>query len=148
MLVRPASADDAAAIADFQILMARETEEMELDPATVRAGVTAVFADSSKGAYYVAEAGGRVVGSLLTVPEWSDWRNRTVLWIHSVYVVPQHRRRGVFRALYQFLRTKVEADPALGGLRLYVEQNNVIAQRTYAQLGMDGEHYRLFEWMK
>lgn len=148
MTVRPATIDDAAAISRFQILMACETEALDLDPATVAAGVAAVFADTAKGAYYVAEVDGQVVASLLTVPEWSDWRNRTILWIHSVYVVSEYRRRGIFGALYQYLKDKVQADPMLGGLRLYVEQDNVVAQCTYVRLGMDGEHYRMFEWMK
>lgn len=148
MTIRPATPEDAAVIADFQILMARETEGMELDPSTVRAGVGAVFADPSKGTYYVAEADGQVVASLLTVSEWSDWRCRTILWIHSVYVTPTHRRRGIFGALYGHLKERVQSDPALGGLRLFVERDNHTAQQTYTQMGMDGEHYRMFEWMK
>jgi GNAT superfamily N-acetyltransferase len=128
--------------------MARETESFELDLPTVRKGVAAVFADSSKGRYFIAESGGEIVGGLLTVPEWSDWRNGTVLWIHSVYVIAEFRRRGVFRAMYSHLKSMVDHDPALRGLRLYVHRDNGVAQSTYAHLGMDGEHYKLFEWMK
>jgi GNAT superfamily N-acetyltransferase len=110
--------------------------------------VHAVYGDPGKGHYYVAEVDGQVAGSLLTIDEWSDWRNGTVLWIHSVYVRPEFRRRGVFRALYAHLKQKVESDAGLRGLRLYVEKDNRVAQNTYADLGMDGEHYKLFEWMK
>src|SRR5690606_42000686 len=52
--------------------------------------------DSTKGNYYVAEKNKKVIGSLLTTFEWSDWRNGTVLWIQSVYVVPEFRRKGVY----------------------------------------------------
>jgi GNAT superfamily N-acetyltransferase len=128
--------------------MAFETEGLKLDGATVRAGVRAVFSDASRGSYWVAEEGGEVVAGLLVVPEWSDWRNGTVWWIHSLYVRPEFRRRGVFRALFENLRGLVEADASLKGLRLYVERGNAAACRTYEAMGMDGEHYRLYEWMK
>ena len=147
--VRPAVPDDAPAIVQFQIDMARETEGgLQLDPPTVRKGVAAVFADPPKGRYWMAEIDGKVAGGLLTIPEWSDWRNGTVLWIHSVFVLPEFRRQGVFRALYQHLKTMVQADASLRGLRLYVHAANAAAQQTYQEMGMDGEHYRMFEWMK
>jgi ribosomal protein S18 acetylase RimI-like enzyme len=146
--IRPATTDDAATIVRFQILMARETEGIELDPPTVSRGVTAVYADSRKGRYFVAEVDGAVAGSLLVIDEWSDWRNGTVWWIHSVYVRPEFRRNGIFRALYAHLKQIVQSDPNLRGLRLYVHKDNRAAQSAYARLGMDGEHYRMFEWMK
>ena len=43
---------------------------------------------------------GVAVGTLLLTYEWSDWRNRPVWWIQSVYVTSDARRHGVFRALY------------------------------------------------
>jgi len=146
--VRPASADEADTIVEFQLRLALETENLRLDRATVSQGVRAVFDDPTKGRYWLAEADGKVVGCLLLVPEWSDWRNGTVLWIHSVYVRPESRRRGVFRALYEHLRRMVEADDRLKGLRLFVEKGNLPAKGTYEAMGMDGEHYQMYEWLK
>lgn len=71
-----------------------------------------------------------------------------MLWIHSVYVVPAFRRRGVFRAFYGHLRRQVEADDALKGLRLFVDRSNAAARAVYEAMGMDGEHYRTYEWLK
>jgi len=146
--IRAASSGDAATLVELQIRMARETEDLELDRDTVTRGVAAVFADPAKGSYWIAERGGRIVGCLLTTFEWSDWRNGTVLWIQSVYVLPEERGRGVYRALYDHLRRRVEADPGLKGLRLYVDRRNAAAQRVYERLGMSREHYDLFEWLK
>ena len=146
--VRHARRGDAATIAEFQLRMARESEGLALDPETVRRGVQAVFDDPAKGRYWAAEEEGRVVGCLLTVPEWSDWRNATVLWIHSLYVVPEARRRGVFRALFLTLKAMVEGSPELAGLRLYVDKANAVAQEVYESLGMTAEHYDLYEWLK
>ena len=80
--------------------------------------------------------------------EWSDWRNGMVWWIQSVYTVPEFRRRGIYAALYAHIRAQVEPDPAIRGIRLYVDNRNASAQEVYARLGMEGEHYRVFEWMK
>jgi len=148
LTVRSARPEDAPVIAGFQVLMAQETEGLELDPETVACGVLAVFAERSRGEYLVAEQAGRIAGCLLVTPEWSDWRNGTVLWIESLYVVPELRGRGIYRALYGHLQARVEASPGLLGIRLYVDKRNTAAQRVYARLGMTREHYELFEWMK
>lgn len=146
--IRPGLLFDIPVIADYQIKMALETESMKLDPPTVELGVSAVFDDPSKGKYWLAESNGQVVGCLLTVPEWSDWRNGTVLWIHSVYVHPDFRKQGVYRLLYSHLKEMVSSSKELRGLRLYVDKTNTQAQKVYEVLGMSGEHYHLYEWMK
>jgi GNAT superfamily N-acetyltransferase len=146
--VRSGRPEDAPHIAGFQVAMARETEDLALDPEVVAAGVQAVFDDPSKGAYWVAEEGGELVGCLLTVPEWSDWRNGQVLWIHSVYVAPAARGKGVYRSLYESLRGMVQEDPSLRGLRLYVDKRNLAAAEVYERLGMTREHYHLYEWLE
>ena len=146
--IRRGRRKDASNIIDFQIRMAKETEDFALDRPTVKNGVHAVFDDPHKGAYWIAESDNEVVGCLLTVPEWSDWRNGTVLWIHSVYVIPRARRRGIFRMMYETLKTTVEQSADLRGLRLYVERENERAQKTYNAMGMDGNHYKMFEWMR
>ena len=146
MKIRTANHSDHNAIVDFQIKMAKETEDFDLNPDLVTKGVEAVLSDSNKGVYYVAENNGKVLASLLTTYEWSDWRNGLVLWIQSVYVLPEFRGQGIFKEMYHFLRSKVQNDNSLLGLRLYVEKDNKNAQKVYTKLGMDGEHYQMFEW--
>jgi len=145
--VRAGSQGDVDTIVAFQLRLARETEDLRLDRASVAQGVRAVVEDAAKGRYWLAEEDGRVLGCLLTVPEWSDWRNGTVLWIHSLYVRPESRRRGVFRSLYRHLRRMVEEDDSLKGLRLYVNRRNAAAKKVYEAMGMDGQHYEMFEWL-
>lgn len=146
--VRPGLLFDIDVIADFQIKMALETENLRLDPPTVGKGVSAVFDDPGKGKYWVIEVDGAVAASLLTVPEWSDWRNGTVLWIHSVYVRPEYRRQGLYKKLYEHLKQMVLESSDIRGLRLYVDKSNLRAQKVYEALGMSGEHYHLYEWLK
>ena len=146
--VRDARESDAPVIVDFQVAMARETEELDLDREICTQGVAAVFADPNKGRYFVAEADGEVVASLMITLEWSDWRNGMVWWIQSVYVRPDHRGRRVYARLYEHVKQMVEATPALRGIRLYVDRRNTSAQEVYRRCGMNGEHYQVFEWMK
>jgi GNAT superfamily N-acetyltransferase len=145
---RQAGPADAPAIVEFQLAMARETEDLELDLAICTRGVDAVFADVAKGQYFVAEIDGRVVASLLITYEWSDWRNGVVWWIQSVYVRPEARGQRVYAGLYEHVKQFVQADANIRGIRLYVDKRNARAQAVYAKLGMDGEHYQVFEWMK
>ena len=146
--IRAGQVKDIEAIVDFQLALAAETEGLTLDKDTVTKGVQAVFENPSKGQYYIAEENKRILGMLLIIGEWSDWRNGTILWIHSLYVVPKERNKGVFNKLYQSLKEKVEVSPELGGLRLYVDKKNKNAQRIYERLGMNKDHYLMYEWLK
>lgn len=148
LLVREASRNDIAVIQAFQLAMAEETEGLVLDVDTLMKGISAVFDAPEKGKYFVAVLDETIVGSLMITYEWSDWRCRTIYWIQSVYVLPDYRRKGVYRALYEYVRTLAEADETVGGIRLYVDSQNHAAQHTYSRLGMNGEHYRVFEWMR
>ena len=148
VLIREARREDAATIIEFQLAMALETEELTLDREVLTRGVQALFDNPNLGRYFVAESEGRVVASLMITYEWSDWRNGMVWWIQSVYTIPEFRRRGVYAALYQHIRAQVEPQPDIRGIRLYVDTRNVGAQQVYARLGMEGEHYKVFEWMK
>ena len=145
--IRKALPKDIPAIIDFQKRMAWETEKLILDDATVTQGVKAVFANPAYGEYYISADNETVVASLLITPEWSDWRNTEVWWFQSVYVLPEYRRRGVFRSMYAYVKEAAERS-GIAGLRLYVETNNHIAQTTYESLGMTGDHYRMYEWLK
>jgi ribosomal protein S18 acetylase RimI-like enzyme len=146
--IREGHLEDRDLIAQFQVDMAWETEAYKLDYETVTKGVEAVLMNSAYGVYYVALVDNRVVGSLLTTYEWSDWRNGTVLWIQSVFIAPNFRKSGVYNQLYSYIRSMVDADVSLKGIRLYVDETNERAREVYRRLGMNGEHYRVFEWMK
>jgi hypothetical protein len=54
----------------------------------------------------------------------------------------------VFRSLFGHLQRLAQADDRVLGLRLYVASRNGAAQRAYEAAGMDGEHYRIYEWVK
>lgn len=146
--VREGRLNDWERIVKFEVRMAEETEGLALDKDVVTKGVRGVFEKPARGTYWVAEEGGEIVGVCLAIPEWSDWRNGTVLWIHSLYVVPEARGRGIFKQLYEHLKKQVEQSEGLMGLRLYVDKKNRRAQEVYEKLGMSKDHYELYEWLK
>jgi GNAT superfamily N-acetyltransferase len=145
---REAELSDIATIVQFQIEMARETEGITLDGQVLSRGVCGVLEDRFRGQYLVGERDGRVIASTLITYEWSDWRDGTVWWIQSVYVVPEARRQGVYAGLYAYIQHLAKRDERVRGIRLYVDRRNTVAQAVYSNLGMNGEHYQVFEWMK
>jgi GNAT superfamily N-acetyltransferase len=144
--VRDARHDDAPALLRAQVAMAWETERLELDVGVAREGVETALGGTVGARYFVCEIGGAFAGCCMVTSEWSDWRARTVWWLQSVYVVPGHRRRGVYRALHHTAADRARRAGA-AGLRLYVDRRNVAAAEVYRRMGMDGDHYLVFEQM-
>jgi GNAT superfamily N-acetyltransferase len=143
--IRPATSADADFLAAGNAAMALETEHKRLDGEVVGAGVRAVLADAARGRYFVAEREARPVGQLMLTYEWSDWRNGTFWWIQSVYVLPEARRNGVFRALFHHVEQLASRDPGVCGIRLYVERENGRAQATYRHCGLHDAGYVVME---
>jgi len=143
--IRPASESDAAAIAEFNSLMAKETEGKSLPAERITKGVEAILNDSSKGVYFVAEEDAQVVGQLMITYEWSDWRNGNFWWIQSVYVRLDYRGKGVFKLLYDHVMKLAKGRKDVCGIRLYVEKHNELARKTYEKMGMKKTDYELYE---
>lgn len=135
---------DIAAITQFQIDMALESEGAKLDGNRVLRGVTAVMTDSNKGVYLVARIGSQRVASLMITREWSDWNNEWYWWVQSVYVVPAYRERGLFRAMYAKVRELAMQD-GVSQVRLYVDKTNISARKVYERIGMKECHYLMYE---
>lgn len=145
LLIRRATLADVEIIAQFNIRMALETESLKLDETVVMNGVRNLVQNPDYGFYLVAEKSGQVVGGLMITFEWSDWRNGLFWWIQSVYIQPEFRRLGIYRQLYQYVKTIAGQQSGVCGLRLYVADDNENAQNAYLKLGMHETHYRLFE---
>ena len=145
LIIRQASAADIKHIVAFQMSMARETESKVLDSQVVEEGVRVLLDQSDKGQYFLADIGGRVVGSLLITYEWSDWRNANFWWIQSVYVDPLTRRKGVYSALHKHILDIAKSDSGVCGVRLYVDRENTVAQSAYNRLDMSKSRYDIYE---
>jgi predicted GNAT family acetyltransferase len=69
-----------------------------------------------------------------------------VWWIQSVYILPDYRKIGVFRSIFEQIKLLAKESNACG-LRLYVDKDNIIAKKAYKNLGMEESHYDLYEMM-
>jgi len=145
LTIRKASTADIGCLTQFNIAMARETEQLELQEDTVSKGVSHMLVHPELGFYLLAEVDGKTAGSLMLTLEWSDWRNALFWWIQSVYVRPRYRHQGVYRALYQQVKLLAAQDGQICGFRLYVEQENKPAKACYRSLGMQPTRYLLYE---
>ena len=145
IVIRIGEVKDAEVIAQANIAMAWETERKRLDPVVIGRGVRALLNNPQYGFYVVACGREATAGSLMVTFEWSDWRSGLIWWIQSLYVQPPFRRQGVFKRLYDFVTTQASQRPEVCGIRLYVEQSNRVAQRAYANAGMQPTQYLIYE---
>ncbi len=145
MNIRVAAAGDTASLVDFNQAMALETEGKSLDPEILKSGVAAVFLDDKKGFYVVAEDSSEIVGGLMVTYEWSDWRYAWFWWIQSVYILPEARGKAIYSRMYDFVKAKAAESGDVCGFRLYVEEENLHAQKVYEKVGMDSSNYLMYE---
>ena len=144
IIVAPTDLSYAEAITRFQVDMALESEGLSLDFDRTLRGVKAVLQDESKGRYVLAIIDDKPVGSLMLTREWSDWNCCWYLWIQSVYVVPEQRKNGIFKAMYDEV-IRLAKSEGVNQVRLYVDKNNSSAQAVYRRLGMSECHYLMYE---
>ena len=148
MVIRKAAISDIPVLVSFQQALAKESEGVDLDPVNLEKGMRAMFAEPWKGFYNVVEDKGTLIGCHMITFEWSDWRNGMVWWLQSVYVSESHRKKGVFRIMYENITRLIDQDPAIVGMRLYVDKSNTRALKVYESMGMNGDHYTVYERMK
>jgi ribosomal protein S18 acetylase RimI-like enzyme len=145
MQIRKGQTTDLQALVNFNQAMALETENLQLDRDTLTLGVSTLLDHPEKGCYLVAELGGEIVGSLMVTFEWSDWRAKNYFWIQSVYIRPENRRQGIYGKLYQAVKDLAKDQGGAASFRLYVENENISAQKTYEALGMEQSYYLMYE---
>lgn len=143
--VRDARLADADRIAEYNRLLALESEDKALDMKTLTAGVRRGLSHPELCRYFVATADGVPVGSTMVTLELTDWRDGVLWWLQSVYVEPAYRRHGVFRAIYRFIEAQARASGDVRGLRLYVHRENHRAMRVYENVGMHKADYEVYE---
>lgn len=143
--IRAATLADLPTIVEFNTRLAWETEHKRLAAETIKRGVRRALSQPELCRYFVAEEGGEVIGQAMITLELTDWRDGVLWWLQSVYVIERERGQGVFRALFNHIAALARADPEVRGLRLYVERENLRAQRVYEQLGLSPSGHLVYE---
>ena len=143
MKIRTAKIGDAEAIMTQNISLAKESENILLNPETVLMGVKALLSDKKKGFYLIAEENDTIVGQLMITFEWSDWRNKPIWWVQSVYVQKAWRKIGVFTQLLNYVQQKA-CRQGVAFLRLYMHKQNQSARKVYEKTGWELEPYMVY----
>lgn len=143
--IRRGDADDLAAIVDLNTAMAVEMESKVVSSTRLIDGVSAVLGSGNRGFYVLADSGGPVVGVLHVIPEWNPWRNGYFWKVENVFVSQDWRRKGVYRAMHDYVVGAAQEEADVCGIRLFAVESNVGARRTYEAAGMTQEPCRLFE---
>ena len=142
--IREANKGDLAILVQNNQALAEETEALLLNKDVLREGIKQAL-KRDECHYFVAVIGEQVIGQTMITYEWSDWRNGIIWWIQSVYVLPAHRKQGIFRVLFKYIENLAKINPQVKALRLYVMHNNNAGQDTYQSLGMNDSGYIVFE---
>lgn len=138
--IREAGPSDKDCLTRFSLACARDSEDLSLDEAVLRAGVEAALSDPARGRYFLAERNGKPLGQVMVTREWSDWRNTWIWWLQSVYVSEEARGQGVFAAIYAHIEDAARRR-GVPMIRLYVDQANTGAERAYLKAGFERDHY-------
>ena len=143
--IRDALPADLPTIVEFNRALALESEGKQLNLDVLKAGVERALSSPALCRYFVAEEDGQVVGQTMLTYELTDWRDGLIYWIQSVYVHPEYRGRGVYKAIYRHIVALGKRAGDMHGLRLYVEKDNAKAIATYERLGMRQSHFHIYE---
>ena len=146
--IRKAEQKDMETLVDFNNRLALETENRPLDLPRLRASMQAILDDERKGVYLLACDGEEVLGQIMYVFEWSTWRNANFMWPTDLYVPPQHRKRGVFKALFRAVMDFYHSREDIIGLRFYVDKTNTAVVPLYKKVGWKESNYNLWEIKK
>jgi len=141
--VRRAIISDLETIVAFTVAGAREAEGVDKEVHAIERGVRIALEDPSLATYWVAEApDAGVVGSTSVLTEWSDFHGGNYWWIQSMFVVPEHRGRGLARLLLGMLAQEARAAGAVD-LRLYAHNSNRRALEAYRHFGFEVAPYTI-----
>ena len=97
--IRPALPDDARTIADLIRELAAYEKLEDQAKATPEDLARHLFGDRPAAEVLIAEVEGRPIGFALFFPTFSTFRGQTGLYLEDLFVRPEHRGRGIGKAL-------------------------------------------------
>jgi GNAT superfamily N-acetyltransferase len=99
VVVRDAVPDDVDKLVDLVRQLARYERSEEAAQATREDFRRALFCPGPQVFALVADLAGAVIGMAIYFVSFSTWTGRHGLYLEDLFVVPEHRSRGVGRAL-------------------------------------------------
>ena len=146
VMIRRGDAPDLAAIVDLNTAMALEMESTVVSSTRLRDGVTAVLESDDRGRFCVlADSDEPVACVLHVILEWNPWRNGYFWKVENVFVSREWRRKGVSRAMHNYVVDSARVETDVCGIRLFAVETNVGSRQAYEDAGMTQEPCRMFE---
>ncbi len=103
-----------------------------------------MLSDPGKGFYLIVEEDDTIIGQLMITFEWSDWKNKTIWWLQSVYVKENYRAKGIFKHLVEEIKN-MALEHNVDIVRLYVHIDNINAVKIYRHMGMKKKPYTIYQ---
>ena len=141
--VRNPNLNDLKYLVEFIAAEANEAEGVHKASDKIINGIKTGLENPSIARYWVLENENQEpVGSVSVVKEWSDWNCGFYWWIQSMYLLPNHRGKGLMNELLQEVKNAAKKEDAIE-LRLYVHKDNKRAIKAYQKAGFSESDYNM-----
>jgi GNAT superfamily N-acetyltransferase len=142
--IRRADKTDIPTLVDFIIQEAAEAEGISSDRDIIARGISAPFDDPRLAQYWklTHTPTAKIVGSISTLAEWSDWNAAPYWWIQSMFIVKEFRGKGLMSLLVNRIEEEARKHGAVE-LRLYVHARNKTAIRAYEKTAFANTPYKI-----
>jgi ribosomal protein S18 acetylase RimI-like enzyme len=142
-IVRRATIDDLPHILNFIVQEAVESEGKVADLSKLETGISTALKNEAIAIYWMlVDQDSQPVGCTSVVKEWSDWDAGYYWWIQSLFIVPEHRGKGLLNIMMDAVAVDAKADSCLE-IRLYVHRDNARAIRAYQKAEFQHSNYQI-----
>ena len=134
LLLGAAKAADVSQLVELLEILFTQEAELSPDPEKQRRALELILADPSRARIYVAREREQVLAMVALHFTTSTAEGGRVAWLEDCIVHPEHRRRGVGKALLAHVLEQARAEGALR-VMLLTDGDNARAQALYRKLG-------------
>jgi GNAT superfamily N-acetyltransferase len=129
-----AAAADIPTLVELLGILFTQEAELSPDPEKQRRALEIIFAEPSRARIYVARDGARIIAMAALHFTTSTAEGGKVAWFEDCIVRPEHRRKGIGKALLEHVIAQARAEGALR-VMLLTDGNNDRAQALYRKSG-------------
>jgi GNAT superfamily N-acetyltransferase len=129
-----ASAADIPALVELLGILFTQEAELSPDPEKQRRALQIILAEPARARIYVARDAGVVLAMAALHFTTSTAEGGKVAWFEDCIVRPEHRRKGIGKALLEYVIAQARAEGALR-VMLLTDGDNRTAQALYRKSG-------------
>ena len=131
-----AAPDDVPQLVELLGILFTQEHELSPDPARQRRALELILADPSRARIYVAREDKKVIAMTALHFTTSTAEGGKVAGLEDCIVHPEHRRRGIGKALLEYVIAQARAEGALR-VMLLTDGDNARAQALYRKFGFE-----------